>query len=167
VIGTLRACFSTAVREGLIRHNPARDAALPHRPTEADLEQDEVRALTREQLAAILGSVHPRHRVMFRFLAATGLRWSELVALQWRHLQLDGSRAHVKVRRGLVRGDLGPPKSRHARRDVPLDAVLVRELRRHRDGSEWAGDEDLVFPSQPGTPLGQLEYALAAAAPDR
>jgi integrase len=25
---------------------------------------------------------------MFRFLAATCLRWSELVALQWRHLQV-------------------------------------------------------------------------------
>ncbi len=29
----LRACLASAVREGLIRSNPARDADLPHRPT--------------------------------------------------------------------------------------------------------------------------------------
>lgn len=154
VIGTLRACFSTAVREGLVRHNPARDVALPHRPSADDIEHEEVRALTRDQLATILKLAHPRHRLMLRFLAATGLRWSELIALQWRHLSLDGSRPHVKVRRGLVRGQFGPPKSRHGRRDVPLDVVLVRELRRHKEASEYSGDEDLVFPSQAGTPLG-------------
>ena len=29
----------------------------------------------------------------------------------------------------------------------------MSELRRHRQASEWAGDEDLVFPSLAGTPL--------------
>ena len=56
---------------------------------------------------------------MFRLLAATGLRISEVFALQWRHLHLDGT-AHVKVRRAYVRGKLEPPKTRHGRRDVPL-----------------------------------------------
>lgn len=31
VVGPLKACLATARREGLIRHNPATDVALPHR----------------------------------------------------------------------------------------------------------------------------------------
>lgn len=40
VLNPIRACLSTAVREGLIRHNPAHGAVLPHRLTEDELEQD-------------------------------------------------------------------------------------------------------------------------------
>jgi integrase len=86
-------------------------------------------------------------------LASTGLRISEAVAVQWRHMALNGSRPHVKVRRALVRDRLHPPKSRHGKRDVPLDAALVFELRRLRQSTEWQGDDDLVFPSLKGTPV--------------
>ena len=152
-LNPVRSCFSTAVREGKVRHNPTVGAALPSREQVRDDDGAEVRALTREQLAALLAVVHPTHRAMFRLLAATGLRVSELIALQWRHLRLDGSEPCVRVRRGIVRGRVQPPKSRHGRRDVPLDAALVSELRRHRMASEWPGEEDLVFPSLAGTPL--------------
>jgi integrase len=149
VIGPLRACLATAVREGLIRHNPARDVDLPHRPVVED-DGEDVQALTREQLAAFLLVVHPRHRVFFELLAATGLRISEAIGLQWRHLQLDGSSPHVQVRRGVVRGKVGPPKTRHSRRDVPIDTSLARSLRGHRSASEWPGEDDLVFTATNG-----------------
>ena len=152
ILAPVRSCFATAVREGLIRHNPATGAALPHRPGDGS-ESEEVRALSREQLAAFLDHVHPSHRAFFLLLAATGLRWSELTALSWQDLRLDGSRPIVKVRRALVRGRYGPPKSRHAKRDVPLSADLVSELRERRRDAEWGRDEDLVFPSEIGTPL--------------
>ena len=67
--------------------------------------------------------------------------------------RLDGSEPAVRVRRGIVRGRVEPPKSRHGRRDVPLDSSLVHELRERRRLTEWARDEDLVFPSLGGTPL--------------
>src|SRR5215204_3733641 len=146
ILNPVRACFSTAVREGKVRHNPTIDASLPHRERVADEDGEEVRPLTREQLAAFLAVVHPRHRTVFRLLAATGLRISELIALQWRHLRLDGSEPCVRVRRALVRGRIEPPKSRHGKRDVPLDRLLVAELRRRMRGTVSAGDEDLVFP---------------------
>jgi integrase len=128
VIGPLRACLATAVREGLIRSNPARDIDLPHRPTAEDTEDEEVRVMNEEELRALLKQFPEQWWLFFWFLAATGLRISEAIAVQWRHLQLDGSTPHVKVRRGVVRGKLGPPKSRHARRDVPLPSGLVRAM---------------------------------------
>jgi len=150
-LNPVRSCLATAKREGLIRSNPAADAALPARETVEDEDGERVRPFTGEQLDVFLRVVHPRHRLMFHVLAATGLRISELLALQWRHLRLDGSAPCVRVRRAIVRGRVQPPKSRHGRRDVPLSPALVDELRAARKASDWSGDEDLVFPSREGT----------------
>jgi integrase len=146
----LRACLATAVREGLIRSNPARDVDLPHRPTAEDSEAEEIRAMSREELATLLALIPGDWQTFFRFLAATGLRVSEAIALQWHHLELDGGAAHVKVRRAIVRGRVGPPKSRHGRREVPLDHSQVVALRERRIASERPGDDDLVFPASNG-----------------
>ena len=166
IVAPVRSCLATARREGLIRHNPADKTALPHRPRVEGTDDDaEVRALTREQLDTILRVVHPRHRTMLRLLAATGLRWSELIGLRRGDLQLDGSDPVVRVRRALVQrrgredGETAyiekPPKSRHGRRDVPLDHGLVLELRMHLRGLPEGGDGDIAFPNLDGRPLDQ------------
>jgi integrase len=152
-LNPVRACLATAVAEGLIRHNPATCASLPHRPAVEDADMEDVRPLSRSELGVFLALVHPRHSVMFRLLASTGLRVSELVALQWRHLHLTGSHPHVKVRQAIVRGRLHPPKSRHGRRDVPLSYGMVVELRKHHTLTNAGAGDDLVFPSLTGTPL--------------
>jgi integrase len=153
IMAPLRACLATAVREGLIRSNPARDVDLPHRPTAEDSEEEEMRAMSTAELSMLLGLFPGRWRLFCWFLAATGLRISEAIALQWRHLQLDGSTPHVKVRRALVKGRMGPPKSRYGRREVPLDHALVLALRERRTETEWAGEEDPVFAAANGSPL--------------
>jgi integrase len=153
IMAPLRACLASAVREGLIRSNPARDADLPHRPTAEESEDEEVRVMTRDQLAVLLALIPGRHRLFFRLLAATGVRISEAIALQWRHLELDGSSPHVKVRRALVKGRMEPPKSRHGRRSIPLDAELVSALRQARRDTDWPGEEHPVFAAGNGSLL--------------
>lgn len=155
ITSPLRACLATAKREGLIRHNPVDGAALPHRERIEDHETEHVRALTREQLGTFLGIVNPAYRLMFRFLAVTGLRWSELAALRWQDLHLNGSNPRVEVRRAFVRGTFKPPKSRYGKRAVPLNAGLVFELRTRRDASEWSRGDGVVFPARNGQPLRQ------------
>jgi integrase len=161
----MAAMLATAVDEGVIDHNPARDVTLPSgrdelRRFDPDADEDtddptpgHARALTEEQLAAFLLVVDARWRLMFELLAATGLRISEVIALRWRDLRLDGDRPTVRVRRARVRGSYGPPKSRHGRRDVPIPFDVVRQLRERRTASEWPGDNDLVFPSMTGTAM--------------
>lgn len=162
----LAALLATAVEEGVIPQNVARDVKLPSgrdrlRRFDADDQDDgddpapgKARALTGDQLAAFLLVVDPRWRTLFELLAATGLRISEAVALRWGDLRLDGD-ACARVRRAYVRGAYGPPKSRHGYRDVPLGFDLVRALRERRAGSEWPGDKDLVFSSLAGTVMDQ------------
>jgi len=145
VLAVLSACLGSAKREGVIRSNPTSGAALPHRPQIEETEDEKARPLSRLQLAMFLRVVHPDYRLMFRFLAATGLRFSELIALRWRDLRLDGSEPSVRVRRAFAKGELKAPKSKHGRRDVPLDPALVSALRPLR-----GGDDELVFASQRG-----------------
>jgi len=172
----LAALLATAAREGLIAHNPARDVDLPSGRDELrrfddehgdddDPELGQARALTREQVNVILAVVDPRWRTFFELLATTGLRVSEALALRWRDVQLDGDRASVKVRRACVNGSYGPPKSRHGRRDVPLGFELVRALRARRLASEWASDDDLVFPAQNGHSMSSRNLRRRTLAP--
>jgi integrase len=155
------------LREGIIRSNPARDVDLPHRPKIEEDDEGPVKVLTTEQLATFLQVVPPRHRLFFELLAATGLRISEAIALRWRDVQLDGSSPCVKVRRRIVRGKEGPPKSKYGRRDVPITFELVRALREHRSASEWHRAEDFVFATRSGnhfSPSNLRRDALVPAA---
>ena len=119
IVIPVRAAMATAQREGLIRHNPAQGLALPHRPAVLD-DDDPVKALSRDQLVALIMMMPDPYRLLGELIASTGLRISEAIALQRKHLALDGSRPHLKVRRAIVRGRIVPPKTRHGRRSVPL-----------------------------------------------
>jgi integrase len=172
-LGPLKACLATARREGLIRHNPATDVALPHR-ARMDEDEDRPRPFPRvegddgavvETMELVVESVHQSHRFMFELLAATGLRRSELLVLEGRHLALDGERPHVKVRQrvrrrrgeGLV---IGPLKSRYSKRDVPIPPALADRLLAH-----GAGQGELVFRSAAGSVLDPDNLATRVLAP--
>jgi integrase len=113
----------------------------------------------------VVSLVHSRHRLMFELLAATGLRRSELLALEGRHHSLDGDCPHVKVRQrvrrrvgaGLV---VGPLKSRYARRDVPIPLDLADRVR-----ALAVPDDKLVFASTVGTLLDGDNLADRVLAP--
>lgn len=148
----LSACLATARREGLIRHNPAADATLPHRPRIVDDEQ-RVRPFPPGTMELVVQLVHPRHRLMFELLAGTGVRRSELLALEGRHLALTGESPHIKVRQrvrrqrgnGLVIGAL---KSRYAHRDLPVSFEVADRLAALR-----TAPGALVFVTTTGTVL--------------
>jgi integrase len=127
----------------LIRANPVDGAVLPHRPqiNEAGVEV-QARAMTREELSMFLRIVRPEWRLLFQFLASTGLRWGEFAALRWQDVELDGSTPHIRVPRALARPKKGEPrfkvpKSKHGLRSVPLDNSLVSTA---RAASGRAGD---------------------------
>jgi integrase len=146
----LRAALATAKREGLIRHNPAQGLALPPRQ---QLDGDEIKAFTPEQLASVIGLAPERHRLLLELLAATGLRISEAIALQCLHVQLDGPEPEVCVRRALVRGQIEPPKTKHGRREVRLPDSLAEKFRAHLAVQPDQDSTAILFPNEVGAPL--------------
>jgi integrase len=115
------------------------------------MEDEEVKTMNPGELSAILDAMPDSWQTFFWFLAATGVRISEAVALQWRHVQLYDGQSHVKIRRALVKGRMGPPKSRYGRRSIPIDCALSGALRSARRDSRWPDDHHPVFPSRTGS----------------
>jgi integrase len=162
----MRIVLATARREGLIAHNPAAEAVLPHRE-DVDDDDELPRPFLGDTMELVVSLIHPRHRPMFELLAATGVRRSELLGFEVRHLALDGDRPHVKVRQrvrrrrgtGLV---VGPLKSRHARRDLPIPLEVADRLRALVGGH---GERELVFRSTTDTILDPDNLADRILAP--
>jgi len=169
-LSPLKACLSTARREGLIRHNPATEATLPHRAT-VDADEDGPRPFPRreddegETMELVVQLVAPPHRLLFELLASTGVRRSELLAFEGRHLMLDKACPCVKVRQrvrrrrgeGLV---IGPLKSRYSRRDLPISRSLADRL-----AALGVTPRELVFRSTTGTMLDPDNLATRVLAP--
>lgn len=80
-----------------------------------------------------------RNETLIAVLADTGLRVSELVALDWDHIELDSDPPEIYLPGGIQKG---------AKRDayLDLDPEMARQLRRYRNRA-WK-TSDAVFPSR-------------------
>lgn len=147
VLAPVRALLATAVEDGLLRSNPAAGVRVSQPAREGDAETLKVKALTEAQVQALLDATPDEWRLFFRFLAETGLRIGEAIALDWHHIDL--GRHRVLIRRRFYRGSYGPPKSRYGRRDVPVSPQLAQALWELRKQTA-ASDDDLVFQTATG-----------------
>lgn len=123
--GVLASILDRAVSDRRIPSNPARGVPLPRKPRRKH-DRNYLTHVQVDRLAAAAGT----HSVLVRFLAYTGLRWGEAIAL--RVGEIDELRARVHVRQNAPRVDgrhvLGTPKT-HETRSVALPAFLVDEVR--------------------------------------
>jgi integrase len=149
-LAPVRALFADAVEEGLLRHNPAAGIRLPRAAAEAADGEPAAKALTDAELARLLAAAAPEWQLLFRFLADTGLRIGEALALTWGHVDFGARR--VKVRRRIYAGEYAPPKSAYGRRDVPISAGLAQALWERRKSAHGADDAP-VWPRRGGRPV--------------
>jgi integrase len=77
------------------------------------------------------------------------LRRGELFALRWN--AVDFERKAIRIHESVYEGHFGTPKSRSSIRKIPMGEALEVVFLNLR--SENAAADDLVFPSQKGTPL--------------
>jgi integrase len=154
----LRGALDVAVRDGLLRRNPA---AAVKRPT---VDRTDAAYLTIEHAQLLLEVMRgDRLEPLFRLMLATGLRRGEALGLHWRDVDLDAGM--LRVRWTLTRTSqglqLGEPKTDRSRRTVPLPRSAVETLKTHRarqeDERRTAADtwreHGLVFTTEIGTPL--------------
>ena len=162
ILSMLGRVLALAVEEGEIERNPCRN--LRKLLAKVDRQQsDEVGGIdswTRDEVRKLLAVAREHESVfhpLLEFLLSTGVRKGEVLALKWQDLDFDGARVHV--RRALVRGRMGTPKSGRAR-FVVLSPALLETLedllfQRRRECLErgWASVPELVFCSETGGPL--------------
>jgi integrase len=145
-IAPVKALLATAFEEGIIRANPAAGVRLVVEQVEGDGEEH-VKALSEDELRRLLEEMPANWRLFFEFLAHSGLRIGEAIALRWS--DVDFNRKRVSIERRFYRGSFDSPKSKYGRRKVPLSAGMAEELE-----ARWLLVDDvegLVFPSSTGT----------------
>ena len=101
--------------------------------------------LTPAQAFAIINQLGLMLRTLVLVTAATALRISEILALQWRDIDVENQ--CIYVRRAYVYGTFGKPKSKASKRPVPLHPLLAAHLLNWRRETPYRKEEDLVFPS--------------------
>lgn len=149
----LSAALEVAVADGLIVRNPAASVKPPKvRPRRQQF-------LTAEQVEAFAEACEGRQQgagaVVF-FLAWSGLRWGEAVALRWENVDVERRRVEVKVSATEVSGRLewGSPKT-HEERAVILPQFVIERL-----GPPGPPDT-LVFTAPRGGPLRNSNFRKA------
>jgi len=146
-LAPVKALLATAHEEGVIRGNPAAGVRLIIEQSRAEAEDGHVKALSEDELRRLLDETPPTWRLFFEFLAHSGLRIGEAIALRWSDVDFD--RRRVSVERRFYRGTFDRPKSKYGRRKVPLSEGMARDLE-----ARWLLVDDvegLVFPSSAGT----------------
>ena len=155
----LHSGLQHAVRSDRLAVNPSSEPSLPR------VEKREPRAMPLDQVQLLLQAiVGEPDEALYALVLATGLREGEVLGLRWAHDErapgVDPKRAEVRVHEQLQHGELVPLKRGASRRVLRLSPPLVVILRRHhaqldrqqlKAGQHWH-DNDLVFPSQVGTP---------------
>jgi len=128
----LRRSLQQAVEWNLIPRNPV-DAVRPPK-----VERQEMRVLSPDQLADFIRvAKNERLHALFILAVTSGLRQGELLALQWRDVDLQKGTISVRRTRkvildddGTEEGTFGKPKTDAAVRSVPLAVVPLESLRR-------------------------------------
>jgi integrase len=139
------AIFKHAVNEEILTVNPWREIPIPDDAVESAATEHYTIEEAEDMISALVDRVDCQ--LILALSCFLGLRPGEIAALKWE----DFDREEVHIRRSVVRGKVGTPKTLEALADLPLiDRVRIPlELWRRRSGLT----EGWVFPSANNTPI--------------
>ena len=149
----LKRVLGFGVEAELLQRNPAAKVKRPKAP------KPEVRSLTAAQARQLLAKAReaPAWVEAAVALGLCGLRRGETFGLAWSDVNLESGR--VRVRQAAIetaKGErsIGEPKSKSARREVPIPPFALAALRRHRAALRARRSSSvLVFQTADGTPV--------------
>jgi integrase len=142
IYGIVAMTFDYAVADELITQTPCVKVKLPKRHTK-------VVAATPSDVAAIVETIDPRYSVLVKFLAGTGARIGEALAVKVSDV-VDIPRPAVRISKSVTDdGDLGSPKTAAGVRTVTLPNWLAESLRLHI-AEHSLGTNDQLFPAPAG-----------------
>lgn len=119
ILTPLRNALEQAVNDDMIEYNPLERVKLakimPREARKSDYVPD---PFDMTEITAILDKCDGQERNFFRFAFATGMRTSELIALEWG--DIDWLKGKISVDRGRVEGQIKDPKTNAGRRKIDM-----------------------------------------------
>lgn len=150
IIVTLNQIMKYAIRHRLIDYNPVIDAEKPSNQGKENKRQI-ISIMEPEQIVLFLDAVEkPKYRTLFLTAILTGARQGEILGLKWE--DVDFENRQINIRRTFNNGSFFQPKTEESKRNIDLSPLLVRELAAWKLKTRGQ-DNDLVFPSEAGTPI--------------
>jgi len=148
----LGSIFRYAVKNRFLRYNIMQDVDKLRTTLEEKREdrEREINILSPQEVLLLIKHTVPKYRPLILTAVLTGMRQSELLALQWD--DIDWNAGQVYVRRMVYRGRFFEPKSRKSKRKVDMTPVLISVLKRWRLACP-PSKYNLVFPTQEGNPM--------------
>lgn len=128
VLSPLRQMLAEAASDGLIPTSPMEGVKVKRRREIA--REDDIDPFTPEELAAIIEAAPAHLGALVTFLAWTGLRPSEMMALRWEDVDL--KKGTLRVRAAKVGGIEKAPKTKAGRRTVELLPPAQKALEAQR-----------------------------------
>lgn len=157
ILRSLSSLIREAQRVGLVAQNVAQGVTVKR----SGRDKEKITVPTKEHMRALIesaGAARAMDLPLLLVLLFAGLRASEVRALPWRNVDL--KRGTITVdRRADFRNIIGPPKSEAGFRTIPVPSVVVTELKKWKLRCQKSAN-DLVFPSEKGTPIFHNNLAL-------
>ncbi|HEL2005339.1 TPA: site-specific integrase [Streptococcus suis] len=163
-IGMTKMVLDFAVNLGYIHDNPMKKIIKPRKSSEVDEEEKKKdNFYSREDLQKFLDCVAKEDKeeiaCIFRLLAFTDMRKSEVLALRWKDLDFFTSR--LSVNQIVAYGENNSivyqtPKTKKSKRTITLDPITVSILKKWEKTRQFLNfpqrvkPTDLVFPAETG-----------------
>jgi len=157
----LSAIFAHAVRWGWVKQNPIK-------AVRQSAKRVRVRPiLSGEELRVLYSALRTRERLLITLDVPTGMRVGELLALKWE--DIDFERKALAIHKSIWHQHVGPVKTEESEQEMPLDDVILADLRAWRAETPYARDSDWIFASpktggrQPFWPSALMRHIRRAA----
>jgi len=148
--GKVYRVLKVVLRHALVLELIGRDPTVAIRPPR--VERKEMDHLTPEEVEALLDKAEGDIRDIIAVAVFTGLRQGEIFALRWQDIDFEAGLIRV-VRSYRYPHGFTDLKSSASRRTVPMLPRLSSILAERHRVQGRPGPEELVFPSEAGTPL--------------
>lgn len=144
VLVPMRSVLKMAYLSEIIEKNPM------DRVKNVKVTKPDIYPLSMEEVKLVLDNVSPRFRNFFIVAFFSGMRFGEMAALKWKHV--DFRQGNIKVRETLVMGETGSPKTKKSVRDIRMLPPVVEALRNQMKVT-MGKTGDYVFLNQYGKPV--------------
>jgi len=150
-LSILRRALNQAVEDGVLENNPMHGQKIrrmKNRAKDAQPKDDEIDPFSQEEQSLILNALSDSERWIIQFGFSTGLRLSELIALQWADIDLERKKAFIsRSLTDYAKGEIEATKTKQGTRTLDL---LPGALAAVEKQAEISKDEAGVVFTRPG-----------------
>jgi integrase len=140
IVSPLRIALNQAVEDEILERNPIQDFRVRARKAPVSAIET-IDPFDHKERELILGALNGQAQNLIKFAFWTGMRTSELIALNWSDIdQVEGT---VRVNKALTQASVEPeePKTRAGNRDVKLLSGALEAIEAQRQHTYFRGEE--------------------------